>query len=184
MGYFNRMWGVFVALVSVAGCGGEGDSDPDPDPAADPRPGCQHFQDAVCARADRCKPGSGGTCLTALRMTFCKSEQAATACAASSETVACGEDLACGLEVLDRQPAADACNRLLEATCDARQRCNPGLDREQCLSEARAQVDCATAIGVAPGYQGCLDALGTSLCSTPPSAQCTGVIASAPGFPG
>jgi len=183
MGYFNRMWGVFVVLVSVAGCkGSDEESNRDPDSAADPRPGCQSFQDEFCSWAERCNPGATSQCLTEVRTTFCKSEEAATACAATFDTAPCGQRSACGPEVLDRQPAADACNRLLEATCNASLRCNAGTTHEQCLAEAKAKVDCSSAVGVRPGYQGCLDALEASSCTAPPTTQCKGVIATSPPF--
>jgi len=178
MGNSLRLWGLSLVLVTPLACGGSDDAKTTPPPPSTRSEECTAFQDAACARAERCGGAAArDECYETIRTTFCTSDEAATSCAESLESSACTETVPCGETVIDPGPAIEICNEFTETLCEWAIGCDPTDTIENCRTEIGTRFDCSKAVGVEGDHEVCLDAVKSAPCGElklPPT--CDGMI--------
>jgi hypothetical protein len=141
---------------------------------------CAAWQDRICAfAADQCGFLDRAQCDNSYQSIHCKSDAAAQACLDQLAGAHCGSSLpACTLEaVADPAPAIAACNTFVTEICERSVTCGTSPDQATCEAEGHAQLDCDRALGVAPDFDTCVEAIRSLDCGAEALPDsCAGVI--------
>jgi hypothetical protein len=128
---------------------------------------CREWQRAYCERVAQCSTATLATCAHQVQAIACVSDTAATDCATALDAATCATvPSTCGpLEIADAAPATESCNELLTEWCTRGNECGGVASIESCVTQQQTSLDCNKAIGVALGYDACIDKIHATECT-------------------
>jgi hypothetical protein len=131
---------------------------------------CQDWQYATCAfLVSQCDLGvypSISACLNHYGAVYCQSDETATACVGRYESSGCtGMPAGCSMqEMADTALAVADCEAWLEAACKNDTGCGYYDSVEECLVDARSQLNCEDAGGTLKSWDTCVSTVETIPC--------------------
>jgi hypothetical protein len=140
---------------------------------------CNDWQSAVCGFVQQC-PGNNPALCDQTKAIVCKSDPAASACAAKFHANGCSTDpTGCQLgDMADPAPAIAACKQFAQAICDTGVRCG-GAVTTDCATSYETQLECngGKVLGVKLTFDSCLADLKVADCaSTALPTSCNAVL--------
>ncbi len=167
-------------LVSVLGCAESNDGAAAEPAAVDWSLGrgtaaCHQWQQGFCEFMQKCGAMPWEGCVAQNQGMACKSDAAASKCAATFSSASCtGIPADCTYDAIrDRAPAVALCEGYAAAACDLELRCGKTSDKTQCVATVKAARHCDVAVSIQLSYETCISELKSMSCASALPTACT-----------